>query len=243
MTLLLAAIPAFLASFVEFVEALTIVLAIGVSRGWRQSLLGAGFAGLLLVVAVVGFGPALSRLDPEVFRTVVGSLLLFFGVRWLRKAILRSAGVIPMRDEDEQFASKQATFRLLPRATGFDWVGFAVSFKATLLEGLEVVFIVLALGAKGGRSLVAASLGAGLALVAVVVLGFAVRHPLSRVPENTLKFVVGGMLCSFGTFWAGEGLGVTWPGSEASLPILIGATALLSVVAVRALRTSEAARA
>ena len=236
MTLLLAAVPALLASLVEFVEALTIVLAIGVSRGWRQSLLGAGTAGLLLVLAVAGFGPTLSRIDPDVFRTVIGSLLLFFGVRWLRKAILRSAGVIPMRDEDEQFARTQASFRVLPRATGFDWVGFSVSFKATLLEGLEVVFIVLALGAKGGRSLVAASLGAGLALAAVVGLGFAVRHPLSRVPENTLKFVVGVMLCSFGTFWAGEGLGVTWPGSEASLPILVAVSAVLSVAAVRALR-------
>jgi uncharacterized membrane protein len=240
LTLLIAAVPAFLAALVEFVEALTIVLAIGATRGWRASLIGAGAAGGLLVVAVVGFGPALSDLDPAVFRAVVGSMLLLFGVRWLRKAILRFAGVIPMRDEDEQFTQKQAAFRLLPRHTGFDTAGAAVSFKATLLEGLEVVFIVLALGAKGGRALEAASLGALVALLVVIGLGFALRHPLSRVPENTLKFVVGGMLCTFGTFWAGEGFGVRWPGEDLSLLALLGGTALLSLLAVRVLRPSVA---
>jgi uncharacterized membrane protein len=141
-----------------------------------------------------------------------------------------------MRDETEKFASSERAARLLPRAAGFDWAGAAVSFKATLLEGLEVVFIVLALGAKGSHQLVAASVGAGAALVVVIAVGTAVRQPLSRVPENTLKFVVGGMLTSFGLFWAGEGFGVSWPGSDASIPVLLALTAAFSALAVRWLR-------
>ena len=235
--LLIAALPAFLASLVEFVEALTIVLAVGVTRGWRASLSGAAVAALGLIAAVVTFGPSLSRLDPDYFKAAVGSLLLLFGLRWLRKALLRYAGVLPLRDEEEKFRSAEGKARLLPQASGFDLAGAAVSFKATLLEGLEVVFIVLALGAKGSHALAAASLGAALAFVVVAGVGVAVRHPLSRVPENTLKFLVGGMLCSFGTFWAGEGLGVNWPGGDASILILLALTAALSAVAVRMLRT------
>jgi uncharacterized membrane protein len=234
--LLIAALPAFLASLVEFVEDLTIVLAVGVTRGWRTALSGAAAAAVLLVAAVAAFGPSLSRINPDYFKAAVGSLLLLFGLRWLRKALLRYAGVLAMRDEQEKFRKSEARVRLLPREGRFDWAGAAVSFKATLLEGLEVVFIVLALGAKGGRALTAASLGAGLAFVVVCGVGAAVRHPLSRVPENTLKFLVGGMLCSFGTFWSGEGLGVKWPGGDASLPILLVTTAALSAIAVRQLR-------
>lgn len=236
MDLLIAALPAFLASLVEFVEALTIVLAVGVTRGWRASGSGATAAGVVLVGAVAGFGPALTRLDPDYFRAAIGSLLLLFGLRWLRKALLRYAGVLAMRDEEEKYRSSERAVLQLPRGTGFDWAAAAVSFKATLLEGLEVLFIVLALGAKGGRALTAASLGAGLALIAVAGVGAAVRHPLSRVPENTLKFLVGGMLCSFGTFWAGEGLGVDWPGGDISIVVLLALTATLSTIAVRLLR-------
>lgn len=234
--LLIAALPAFLASLVEFVEALTIVLAVGVTRGWRASLWGAGAAAGGLVAAVAVFGPSLARIDPDYFKAAVGSLLLLFGLRWLRKALLRYAGVLPLRDEEEKFRSAEGKARLLPQAAGFDLAGAAVSFKATLLEGLEVLFIVLALGAKGSHALVAASLGAALAGIVVVSLGVAVRQPLSRVPENTLKFLVGGMLCSFGTFWAGEGLGVRWPGGDASIPVLLALTAVLSAIAVRLLR-------
>jgi uncharacterized membrane protein len=237
--LLVAALPALLASLVEFVEALTIVLAVGVTRGWRASLSGAGAAGVVLVALVLGFGPALSRLNPDYFKAAVGSLLLLFGLRWLRKALLRYAGVLPLRDEREKYANSEAKFRLLPRVAGFDWAATAVSFKATMLEGLEVVFIVLALGAKGGRALEAAALGAVLALMAVVAVGFAVRAPLSRVPENTLKFVVGGMLCSFGTFWAGEGLGVAWPAGDVSILVLLAATAIASGLAIKALRAAN----
>ena len=236
MDLLIAALPALLASLVEFVEALTIVLAIGVTRGWRASLSGAGAAAVGLVAAVLIFGPSLSRLNPDYFKAAVGSLLLLFGLRWLRKALLRYAGALPLRDEEEKFRSAEGKARLLPQTSGFDVAGAAVSFKATLLEGLEVVFIVLALGAKGSHALVAASLGAALAFVIVVGLGVTVRQPLSRVPENTLKFLVGGMLCSFGTFWAGEGLGVKWPGGDVSIPVLLALTAALSAVAVRTLR-------
>jgi uncharacterized membrane protein len=236
--LLIAALPAFLASLVEFVEALTIVLAIGVTRGWRASLSGAVAAAVGLGAAVVIFGPSLSRLDPHYFKAAVGSLLLLFGLRWLRKALLRYAGVLPLRDEEEKFRSAEGKARLLPQASGFDIAGAAVSFKATLLEGLEVVFIVLALGAKGSHALAAASVGAAMAFVVVAGVGVAVRHPLSRVPENTLKFLVGGMLCSFGTFWAGEGLGVDWPGGDASILVLLALTATLSAVAVRMLRSA-----
>ena len=240
MDLLIAALPAFLASMVEFVEALTIVLAVGITRGWRPSLSGAGGAAALLAAAVIGFGPALARIDPHYFKAVVGSLLLLFGLRWLHKALLRYAGVVALRDENEKFASGEAKASALPRATGFDWLGAAVSFKATLLEGLEVVFIVLALGAKGDSALQSAALGAALALLVVIVTGVAVRQPLSRVPENTLKFFVGGMLCSFGTFWAGEGLGVDWPGADLSILGLLVMTFGLSAIAVRALRTQAA---
>ena len=154
---------------------------------------------------------------------MIGSLLLLFGLRWLHKAILRYAGAVALRDEEAKFVGRRGLGRALPEARGFDWAAAAVSFKATLLEGLEVVFIVLALGAKGSDALVAAAaIGAGVAAAVVIVAGFAVRKPLSRVPENTLKFFVGGMLCSFGMFWAGEGLGVEWPGGDAALPVLLG---------------------
>lgn len=241
MDLLVAALPAFLASLVEFVEALTIVLAVGVTRGWRPSLSGATAAFAALAAAVLLLGPSLTRVDEDVFTSVIGSLLLLFGLRWLHKAILRYAGVVALRDERAKYAASQAGAASLPTVPGFDWLAAAISFKATLLEGLEVVFIVLAAGARGDSSLRAASLGAALALAAVVAAGFVVRGPLSRVPENTLKFGVGVMLCSFGAFWAGEGLGVRWPGAELSLPVLLVMTLALAGGAVAALRREPVA--
>jgi uncharacterized membrane protein len=238
---LVAAVPAFLASLVEFVEALTIVLAVGFTRGWRPSLSGAGGAAAVLMSAVAAFGPALAHINPDYFKAAIGSLLLLFGLRWLRKAVLRYAGVLAMRDEREKFRSSEEQAQSLSAATGFDWAAAAISFKITMLEGLEVVFIVFALGAKGGRSLEVATLGAAGALITVVALGFVVRAPLARVPENTLKFLVGCMLCSFGTFWAGEGLGVRWPAGDGSIGILVASTLALSVLAVRALRQFETA--
>ncbi|MCU1586972.1 MAG: hypothetical protein JWN31_465 [Frankiales bacterium] len=239
MDLLIAALPAFLASLVEFVEALTIVLAVGLTRGWRPSLIGAGAAAAVLATAVLGFGPTLADVDPDIFRAVIGSLLLLFGLRWIHKAILRYAGVVALRDEEQKFVAGEASARSLPTPKGFDWAAAAISFKATGLEGLEVVFIVLALGAKGSNALLAAAVGAGVAGVLVIVAGFAVRKPLSRVPENTLKFFVGCMLCSFGMFWAGEGLGVHWPGGDAALPVLLASTFALAAVMVRALRREQ----
>jgi uncharacterized membrane protein len=237
--LLIAALPAFLASLVEFVEALTIVLAVGLTRGWRASLSGSAAAAGLLAATIVAFGPALAHVDDHVFKAVIGSLLLLFGLRWIHKAILRYAGVVALRDEEQKFAAGEASALSLPAARGFDWAAAAVSFKATLLEGLEVVFIVLALGAKGSDALAAAAVGAGVAAAVVIAAGFAVRKPLARVPENTLKFFVGGMLCSFGMFWAGEGLGVEWPGGDVALPVLLLTTFGLAFAMVRSLRVDE----
>jgi uncharacterized membrane protein len=215
-----SALAAFLASLVEFVEALTIVLAVGVTRGWRGSLAGAalGFAALALLVAI--FGPALALLPVQAVQIVVGALLLLFGLRWLRKAILRAAGIIPLHDEAKTYAQETASLsRLGAAAAAYDPVAVATSFKAVMLEGVEVVFIVVAVSA-GGATLAPAIVGAGLALAIVVALGFALRRPVERVPENVLKFVVGVLLTAFGLFWIGEGMGAAWPGGDLSLPAL-----------------------
>ncbi len=230
------AFAAFLASTVEAVEALTIVLAVGSVRGWRDAIAGsvAAMAVLLAIVAVLG--PALTRIPLDLLQLVIGTLLLLFGLRWLRKAILRAAGVIPLHDETAAFAKETAAMRRLGRARGWDrgWdrVAFLSCFQITMLEGVEVVFIVIALGAGGSALLLPASLGAVAALVLVVLLGLAIHRPLARVPENTLKFVVGVLLSAFGTFWAGEGMGIAWPGADWSLLGLIAgflATAFLSL--------------
>ena len=226
-----------LASAVEMVETLTIVLALGVTRGWRAPLQGAAAALVTLVVLVAILGPALQSIPIGALRIVVGSLLLLFGLQWLRKAILRASGFKALHDEEEAFAAEVAAARAAgesPR-TGIDRYALVISFKSTLLEGLEVAFIVITLGANQGATGIAAA-GAVAAFVVVVIVGAAVRHPLSRVPENALKFVVGVMLISFGTFWVGEGMGVDWPGAEASLVALIALTAAWSARFVRRLR-------
>jgi uncharacterized membrane protein len=204
---------AFLASLVEAVEALTIVLAVAIVRGWRPAGLGA-LAGLaVLAVIVVALGPLLSHVPLRLLQ--IGVLLLLFGMRWLRKAILRAAGVIPLHDEAMAFATETAELREQARRNEarLDWIAALTTFKAVLLEGLEVVFIVIALGAGRGM-LVPASAGAVAACLAVAAVGLVVHRPLSRVPENTLKFAVGVMLSAFGVFWTGEGLGVAWPGED-----------------------------
>src|SRR5712672_896267 len=209
---------AFLASLVEAVEALTIVLAVATVRGWRPAGLGAlaGLAVLALIVVVLG--PLLGHVPLNVLQFVIGVLLLLFGMRWLRKAILRSAGVIPLHDETMAFATETAELREQSRrhASRLDWLAGLTSFKAVLLEGLEVVFIVIALSAGGGL-LVAASAGAVAACLLVAGVGFVVHRPLARVPENTLKFAVGVMLSAFCVFWTGEGLGVAWPGADLAI--------------------------
>jgi uncharacterized membrane protein len=228
---------AFLASAVEFVEALTIVLAAGVSRGWKSALTGLGAAVLTLTVIVAVFGPALTRIPISALRLVVGGVLLTFGLQWLRKAILRASGFKALHDEDEIFARELAEARTAQSdlRAGIDWYGFTLAFKGVLLEGLEVAFIVVTFGSTQGNIGLAA-VGAGAALVLVVIVGVLVRAPLSRVPENTLKFAVGVMLTTFGIFWSAQGAGAHWPGDDASLPGVLAFVILISFAAVVTLR-------
>jgi uncharacterized membrane protein len=219
------------------VEALTIVLAMGVTRGWRAALVGAGAATLALAAIVAALGPALTVIPIEALRLVVGALLLVFGLQWLRKAILRASGWRALRDEDAVYARQRASAQSAPHEerAGLDWYGFTISFKGVLLEGLEVAFIVLTFGSTQG-SIPLAALGAGAAVVLVVVAGAFARGPLARVPENTLAFAVGVMLTTFGIFWGAEGAGVDWPGDDASLPGVLVFVLLMSLGFVSMLR-------
>jgi uncharacterized membrane protein len=232
---------AFLASLVEFVEALTVVLAVGTVRGWRGALTGSGGALTVLLLIVIVLGPALTRIPLHVVQLAVGTLLLLFGMRWLRKAVLRSAGVIALHDEAAAYAKETETLRQARKADrGWDTVAITTAFKITMLEGLEVVFIVIAIGAGGVGLLIPASAGALAALIVVVALGIVVHKPLSSIPENTLKFAVGVLLTAFGTFWVGEGVGVGWPGQDWSILALIGGFLVVALVAVPWSRTLAA---
>ena len=233
---------AFLASAVEMVEALTIVLASGLARGWRSSLAGLGAATVALAVIVGALGPALTLVPLSALRLVVGALLLAFGLQWLRKAILRASGYKPLHDEDAIFARKLEGARTAARErrAGLDWYGFTLSFKGVLLEGLEVAFIVITFGSTQ-RNVGLAAAAAGAALVLVASIGLLVRAPLARVPENTMKFAVGVMLTTFGIFWAAEGAGAHWPGDDASLPGVLGFVILLSFASVTLLRRRKPA--
>src|SRR2546422_1591393 len=231
---------AFLSSLVEAVEALTIVLAVATVRGWRPAGLGA-LAGLaLLALIVLALGPLLDHVPLNLLQLAIGVMLLLFGMRWLRKAILRAAGVIPLHDEAAAFAGETAELREQARRryARFDWLAALASFKAMLLEGLEVVFIVIAVGA-GGRFLVPASIGALLACALVMAAGLALHRPLERLPENTLKFMVGVMLSAFGVFWTGEGLGVPWPGEDLAI---LAFAALFLIVALAAVALTRRSR-
>jgi uncharacterized membrane protein len=233
----LIVLGSFFASGVEVVEALTIVLGVGLVRGWRSTLLGVAAAAVVLAALVAALGPALSQAPITALRFVVGALLLAFGLQWLRKAILRSSGYTALHDEDEAFRREreEAADAGHDRRAGLDWYAFTVAFKGLLLEGLEVVFIVIAFGATSGQ-LGLASLGAAAAVAVVVVAGLLARGPLSRVPENTIKFGVGLLLTSFGCFWGAEGAGVTWPGDELALLGVIAFFGAVSFVLVRVLR-------
>ena len=225
----------FVASAVEFVEALTVVLAVGVTRQWRSTLLGVGAAIVVLIVLVAVLGLTIATLVPiELLRLVVGAVLIVFGLQWLTKAILRSAGARASRDELASFGRQVAVLTEEPPvpATGVDWISFTVAFKGVLLEGLEVAFIVITFGVAGGQ-LVPAAVGAGLAAVGVLAVGMAIRQPLARLPENQMKFGVGLMLVSFGTFWAGEGIGIAWPGSDLAILLLLAGYLATSLLAVR----------
>ena len=237
----------FLACAVEAVEALTIVLAIGITRGWRSAFAGIGAALVVLAVVVGVLGPALVALPIDVLRVVVGGLLLVFGLQWLRKAILRAAGVRATRDEAALFEREIAAAGAFGAAGGvggraarsphgrIDRYGFAIVFKGVLLEGLEVAFIVLTFGANQHRVGTAAA-AAGLAVVLVAAVGLLARAPLAAVPENAMKFAVGVMLCSFGMFWGAEGAGASWPGADAALLVIVPGLLLASLGMVLLLR-------
>jgi len=230
----------FLACVVEAVEALTIVLAVGTTRGWRSTWEGAGAGLAVLAVIVAALGPALTALPINVLRLIVGALLLVFGLQWLRKAILRAGGLKAIHDEQATFAEQSAAARRAgqPTRRGRDWYSFTVAFKGVLLEGLEVAFIVVTFGASQGNLPLAVA-AAAAAVVIVLAVGVAVRQPLTRVPENTLKFAVGVLLTSFGTFWAAEGAGVEWPASDAAVLVLILAYSAVAVALVGWLRRSR----
>ena len=241
-----AVTAAFLASIVEFVEALTVILAVGSVRGWRWALSGAAAAMVVLLALVAVLGPALALMPVKLLQVAIGTLLLLFGMRWLRKAILRAARVLPLHDESAAFAKQAEAMQKAGAAgAGFDSISFASTFQITLLEGVEVVFIVIAVGAGGVGLMLPAALADLAALVVVIALGVIVHGPLSRVPENTLKFIVGVLLTTFGSFWLGEGFGVAWPGDDWSvLGLLAGfaATALgLVPLCARAARKGQAA--
>ena len=217
---LFTVLSSFIASAVEFVEALTVVLAVGVTRQWRSTLAGAGAAIVVLTALIAVLGMTIATFVPiELLRLVVGAVLMVFGLQWLTRAILRAAGARASRDEVANFGREVVALAKEPPvpATGMDWISFTVAFKGVLLEGLEVAFIV----------------GAGLAGIGVLGVGAAVRRPLARLPENQLKFGVGLMLVSFGTFWAGEAIGIAWPGSDLSILLLLAGYLAASLLAVR----------
>ena len=207
---------AFLACSVEMVEALTIVLAVAVTRGWRSAGWGVAAALGALTVIVAALGPALAHLPIDSLRLVVGTILLIFGLQWLRKAVLRASGLKALHDEEAIYQAEVAVLRASGERPEHDWYAFTVAFKGVFLEGLEVAFIVVTFGGTQ-RNVGLAALGAVAALVVVLIVGTIVHAPLTRVPENTLKFGVGVMLTAFGIFWSAEGAGIKWPGSDAAL--------------------------
>ena len=237
------AVTVFIAAVVELVEALTIVLAIGMTRGWRATAAGvaAALAALVVFTAVAGYS-LVTWLPEAALQLVVGALMLVFGLQWLRKAVLRSSGLKALHDEDEEFRSTTAAARAAGTDTrlGLDWFAFVVSFKGVFLEGVEIVFIVITFGLSAGNMPVAVT-AAAAAAVAVLAAGTAIHKPLTKVPENTLKYVVGLLLATFGTFWAVEGLGLfspgaeplTWPGEDLALFALLAGWLVLSRLLVR----------
>ncbi len=233
------ALSVFLACAVEAVEALTIVLAVGTTRSWSSALSGVGAATVVLCAVVAALGPALTSLPIDVLRLIVGGLLLIFGLQWLRKAVLRASGLKALHDEAQEFEDQRRAAQAAgSSSSGFDAYSFTLSFKGVLLEGLEVVFIVLTFGANQHHVGIAA-IAAAAAIAAVVALGLTARAPLARVPENTMKFAVGVMLSSFGMFWGAEGAGAHWPGSDASLLVIVPVLALFAIGLVWLLRREQ----
>ena len=240
----LLVLAAFLACTVEMVEALTIVLAVGVTRGWRSAGWGVAAALGALTLIVAALGPAISSIPIDSLRLVVGTVLLVFGLQWLRKAILRAGGLKALHDEEAIYEAEVALLRASGVRPAHDWYAFTVAFKGVFLEGLEVAFIVVTFGGTQ-RNVGLAAIGAAAALIVVLIAGAFVHAPLTRVPENTLKFGVGVMLTSFGIFWTSEGAGVSWPGADAALLVVIAFVVVVAfglvAVARRALMTTEGA--
>jgi uncharacterized membrane protein len=264
-------LTSFLATGVEMVEALTIILATGVTRGWKSTFVGAGAAALILTAAVAAFGATLaSAINVDVLRVIVGTFLLIFGLQWLRKAILRYGGLMAYHDEAAiytrevralsgegvtargglQLPTGWAPGEAVAAVGGLDWQAFVVAFKGVLLEGLEAVFIVITFGLAASKDATLAglsgiglaSVGGGAALLLVVVAGLLLHRPLSTVPENTMKMAVGLLLISFGTFWAGEGIGVEWSLGDVMILVLLGFYGAVSWAMVGLLRRAERAR-
>jgi uncharacterized membrane protein len=233
----------FVACVVEAVEALTIVLATGITREWRSTFQGMAAALVVLAVITAAAGPAISYLPLTALRVVVGALLLVFGLQWLRKAVLRATGYKAFHDEAGAYAREVAAAQQASaeRRRGVsDWYSFTLAFKGVLLEGLEVVFIVITFG-DNQKNIGAAVIGAAAAIIVVTVAGIAVRAPLTKVPENWMKLAVGVMLTSFGTFWGAEGAGVRWPGNDAALLVVIPAVAVVAAACILWLRSRKAA--
>ncbi len=241
-TIISAAGVAFLASLVEFVEAFTIVLAVGLTHSWRPALAGSALAAFVLAALVLLLGPLLALVQLAVLQFAIGVLLILFGMRWLRKAILRAVGTIALHDEVKAFAEETDLLRRQRTDRRADYLAGLAAFNAVLLEGVEVVFIVIAVGTVRGLTFYA-GLGAASALLLVLAIGLIVHRPLAQVPENALKFVVGLMVTSFGIFWTGEGLGTEWPGADWSLLGIIAVLAAFSLALVARLRSLPAARA
>lgn len=246
-------VAAFTASLVEAVEAFTIVLAVGTVSGWRSALLGSLAGIIVLFVIAAIFGPAIALVPIHMLQIVIGTLLLLFGVRWLRKSILRSAGVIALHDEDMAFARETQAMRGSPGVhsplrssagthSPFNPLAAIAAFKAVLLEGIEVIVIVIGIGAAS-NTMSYASIGALAACVLVAVVGALIHKPLSRIPENTLKLVVGLLVCSFGLFWFGEGIGIVWPYGDAAILGLFAALLAWSRAAAYLARQAAAAAA
>jgi uncharacterized membrane protein len=231
---------AFLASAVEMVEALTIVLAVAVTRGWRSAAWGVAAALAALALIVGALGPAIANIPIDALRVVVGGLLLIFGLQWLRKAILRASGLKARHDEDAIYDAEVALLRAVGQRDAHDWYAFTVAFKGVFLEGLEVAFIIVTFGGAQ-KNVGLAVIGAAAALIVVLAAGAIAHAPLSRVPENTLKFGVGIMLSSFGIFWSAEGAGVAWPGADASLVAVIAFVVVSAFGLVALLRRASIA--
>jgi uncharacterized membrane protein len=231
----------FIACAVEAVEALTIVLAVGITREWKSTLQGMGAALVVLAVITAAVGPAISYLPLTGLRLVVGALLAIFGLQWLRKAVLRATGYKALHDEASAYlrevAAAESATREARRGVR-DWYSFTLAFKGVLLEGLEVIFIVITFG-DNQKNIGAAVIGAVAAVIVVTITGIAVRAPLTKVPENWMKFAVGIMLTSFGTFWGAEGAGVAWPGNDAALLVIVPVVAVVAAACIAWLRSRK----